>query len=118
MMKLKEVATILEAQEIYLGNFHEKEVSLVCACDLMSDVLTYIKPDTLLITGLINPQVIRTAEVAEIAAVCFVRGKKPGKEAVDLAQKKEIPLLASHLSTFEACGRLYSKGLVGCQGNR
>ncbi len=126
-MKLKEIMAILEAEELFgdfngdfkgdfKGDFMEKEVTMACASDLMSDVLAFAKSGTLLLTGLVNPQVIRTAELSEIAAICFVRGKKPQKDAVDLARRKEIPLLATHYSMFEACGRLYQEGLRGCDG--
>ena len=85
-----------------------------CGCDLMSDVLSFIKPNSLLLTGLTNPQVIRTAEMADIKAICFIRGKKPDKETVELAKSKNIPLLLTDLPMFEACGRLYKEGLAGC----
>ncbi|UCC90588.1 MAG: hypothetical protein JSW24_05580, partial [Dehalococcoidia bacterium] len=80
----------------------------------MSDVLAFTKPESLLLTGLTNAQVIRTAEMAEIAAVCFVRGKKPDEETIRLAKSKSIPLLVTQLPLFESCGRLYKKGLIGC----
>ena len=80
----------------------------------MSDVLAFTHPGTLLLTGLTNPQVVRTAEVAGIVAVVFVRGKVPPPETVALAEERGIPLLATHHSLYEACGRLYAAGLPGC----
>lgn len=80
----------------------------------MSDVLAFVKSDSLLLTGLTNPQVIRTVEMSDIKAVCFVRGKKPDKETVELAKSKNIPLLLTDFPLFEACGKLYKEGLAGC----
>jgi len=111
-MKLKEIKKILDAEECYEGEIMEKEIYTVCGSDLMSDVLTFIKPKALLLTGLTNPQVIRTAEVAEIAAICFVRGKQPQEATINLAIEKGIPLLKTRYSMFEACGRLYVSGLA------
>ena len=115
-MKLKEIVSILEGDGIYIDGFADREVSMVCASDLMSDVLSLINNNTLLLTGLVNPQVVRTAEFTDIAAVCFVRGKKPQKETIELALAKAIPLMTTRYSMFEACGKLYSKGLHGCDG--
>ncbi len=77
----------------------------------MSDVLAFSVPGSLLLTGLVNAQSVRTADVAEIKALVYVRGKKPTAEALQLAQEKGIPVLASDLTMYEACGRLYSRGL-------
>ncbi|MFH1963901.1 MAG: DRTGG domain-containing protein [bacterium] len=89
---------------------------MCCGADLMSDVLAFIKSDALLLTGLVNLQVIRTAEMANIKAVCFVRGKEPSNEIVELAKEKDIPLIMTNFPMYEACGRLYQKGLLGCSG--
>lgn len=86
---------------------------MACGCDLMSDVLLFIKPNSLLLTGLTHTQVIRTAEIAEIKAICFVRGKKPNEEMIRLAKEKGIWLLATRLPMFESCGKLYQEGLPG-----
>jgi len=87
---------------------------LVLASDLMSDVLTSIIEGSLLVTGLVHQQVVRTAEMSGIAAICFVRGKMPPQETVQLAKEKNIPLFATELSMYEACGRLHKRGLHGC----
>jgi predicted transcriptional regulator len=89
------------------------EVQIGCGSDLMSDVLAFLKPSALLLTGLTNPQSIRTAEMADVVAVCYVRGKRPNPETVTLAQEKEIPVLVTGFTMFEACGRLYTQGLAG-----
>jgi hypothetical protein len=87
---------------------------MACGCDLMSDVLAFIKEEALLLTGLTNLQVVRTAEMANIKALVFVRGKKPDRETIALARAQNIPLLVTHLPMYEACGRLYRHGLPGC----
>jgi len=113
-MILEKIKKILEAEIITGAKDLQMEIKMGCGCDLMSDVLSFIKSNSLLLTGLTNPQVIRTAEMADIKAVCFIRGKKPGKETVELAKIKNIPLLLTDLPMFEACGRLYKEGLAGC----
>lgn len=80
----------------------------------MSDVLAFTHAGTLLMTGLTNPQVVRTAEMAGIKAIVFVRGKYPPPETISLAEQKNIPLLASRYTMYETCGRLYQAGLASC----
>ncbi len=113
-MTLEEVKEILKAEVITGSNNLQMEVKMGCGCDLMSDVLAFTKAESLLLTGLTNTQVIRTAEMADIAAICFVRGKKPDEETVRLAKSNSLPLLMTQLPMFESCGRLYKKGLIGC----
>jgi len=113
-MTLEEVKEILKAEVIIGSNNLQMEVRMGCGCDLMSDVLAFIKPDSILLTGLTNTQVIRTAEMADIKAVCFVRGKKPDAETIRLAESKGLPLLMTQLPMFESCGQLYKNGLIGC----
>ncbi len=112
-MLLREISEILQADSI--GDFEDpdKNIEMAYGSDLMSDVLTFVKSGSLLLTGLINPQVIRTAEMAEIVVVCFVNGKKPQQETIELAREKNIPLLATKLFMYECCGRLHKKGLSG-----
>ena len=115
-MRLEEVRKILEAQWSDLEPTADdggREVRSCHASDLMSDVLTLSGVKSLLLTGLTNVQVIRVAEISDFAAVCFVRGKKPQAEAVQLAEERAIPLLVTSLPMFEACGRLYAQGLRG-----
>lgn len=114
-MKLKEIKKNLDAELIIGDEYLDKNIEMACGSDLMSDVLTFIKPNSLLLTGLTNLQVLRTAEMAEIIGICFVRGKKPQNETIKLANKeKKIFLLTTRLSMYEACGRLFKKGLRGC----
>lgn len=91
----------------------EKEIHTACGCDLMSDVLAFVKDQSLLLTGLINSQVIRTAEMMDIVAICFVRGKTPPEDVIELAKDKDITLLQTEHPLYTACGLLYSEGLRG-----
>ena len=117
-MKMSRVNEILEGEVISGEELMESEVNMACGCDLMSDVLSFIKSDnTLLLTGLTNPQVMYTADAVDIKLICFVRGKRPLQEVVELAQKRGIVLLCTKLPMFESCGRLYKEGLIGCSEN-
>jgi len=113
-MTLREVQKILEAEVVADDNLDSTRVEMACGADLMSDVLMLVKDGSLLLTGLTNPQVVRTAEMANVKAVCFVRGKKPQPETIDLAASCKLPLLLTDLPMFESCGRLYREGLTGC----
>ncbi len=113
-MKLRQVRDILEAELLSIEECLDLDVVMACGADLLSDVLAFTKSKSLLLTGLTHPQVVRTAEIAEIRAVCFVRGKRPPSETVQLAKDKGIPLLCTSLPMYEACGRLYARGLAGC----
>jgi len=111
-VKLKQVAKILDAEAIS-GCDRDTDVATGCGCDLMSDVLTFAKPGGVLLSGLTNVQVVYSASAAGVKAICFVRGKRPFEETIELANRKKIALLATRLPLFEACGRLYKKGLKG-----
>ena len=115
-MKLENVQKALGAEWVWKANGPDcgnREVHSCRASDLMSDVLSFRGVGALLLTGLTNSQVVRTAGIADIAAICFVRGKWPELETVRLAQEEGLPLLVTPLMMFEACGRLYAKGLRG-----
>jgi hypothetical protein len=92
----------------------EREVSVGCASDLMSDVLAFSQTEAILLTGLTSPQSVRTAEIADIVAVCFVFGKRPPAETIELARDTGIPLFVSPFTLFVASGKLYEIGLRGC----
>ncbi len=113
-MKLSEIVEVLQAEVLYGEDLDRIEIKQACGSDLMSDVLCYSMRGSLLLTGLTNPQAVRTAEMSEISAVCFVRGKKPPAETVELARKNKIPLLLCAHSMYLACGKLYSTGVLGC----
>lgn len=111
---MEEVKAILGAEVVAGSGLDEITVEMGCGADLMSDVLAFTKIGALLLTGLTNAQVVRTSDMADIAAICFVRGKTPPKDTVELARKHNLPLLTTQLPMFEACGRLYREGLKGC----
>lgn len=113
-MKLSEVRDILDAEIIVGEDCLDLEVRTAFGADLMSDVLAFAKAGSLLLTGLTNTQVIRTANVLDIAAIILVRGKKPSSETIALASELKIPILATKYILFETAGRLYMKGIVGC----
>jgi len=113
-LKLREVKDILEAEVIVGDDILDLEVKTAFGADLMSDVLAFAKAGSLLLTGLTNTQVIRTANVLDIAAIILVRGKKPSSETIALAKELKIPILATKYILFETAGRLYMKGIVGC----
>ncbi len=114
-MKLGQVKEILGAELLVGGEESlDIEIKMACGADLLSDVLSFTKPESLLLTGLTHLQVIQTTEIADIKAVCFVRGKRPPAETVELAKEKSIPLLCTCLPMYESCSRLYSHGLPGC----
>ncbi|MFZ7102305.1 MAG: hypothetical protein ACOWWO_06545 [Peptococcaceae bacterium] len=111
-MKLKKVKELLQADILTTGLLWEDvEVETACGADLMSDVLAFAKEKSLLLTGLIYPQVIRTSEMLDIKAIVFVRGKIPPREVVKLASEQGLPLLATKLPMYQACGYLYKEGL-------
>ncbi len=113
-MKLREIINLLQARVLVGdGLLDEIEVDRCFSADLMSDVLGRTHANGILITGLTNPQAVRTADIADIKAVCVVRGKVPEPDTVALAKQKDIPLFTTKLTMFEACGILYQKGLKG-----
>lgn len=111
--KLSEIKELLRATSYTGHDLDEIYTETVCGADLLSDVLAFTKEKTLLLSGLIHPQVIRTAEMLDLAGVVFVRGKVPSKEMIDLAATKNIPILSTTYPMFESCGLLYKLGLGG-----
>ena len=112
-MTIAQIATLLEAR-IHCGEEHlQREVLSACGCDMMSDALAFMKDDSVLLTGLINPQVIRTAEMMDVNCIVFVRGKDPTDSMVELALERGFVLLSTGYRMFPACGILYSNGLAG-----
>ena len=114
-MTLDELCQLLSAKFIVGGDRHENEFERVCGSDLMSDVLAYLNNQrALLLTGLSNNQVVRTAEMMDLTGIVFVRGKMPDQLTTDLARDKGIPLLVTPYSMFEACGKLYATNRFVC----
>lgn len=109
-MKLSKIVELLEAEPVF-EKYEDIEIETACGADLMSDVLAFSHSKTMLLTGLTNPQVVRTAEMTDIEVICFVRGKKPVLDTVQLAKEKGIKLFYSKKPLFESCGVLYSSGI-------
>lgn len=113
-MKLTEVQKVLQSEVVSGAEQMEAEVLSACGADLMSDVLMFTKEKTLLLTGLTNIQVVRTAELGDLVAIVFVRGKRPGPDVIQMACSKNIPLFVTEFPMYEACGLLYTRGMKGC----
>lgn len=112
-MKISQMQQLLEARVLCCEENIDRHVYSACGCDLMSDVLAFVKDQAVLLTGLVNPQVIRTAEMMDMICVVFVRSKVPTQEMIDLARESGIVLMVSDKRLYEACGLLYQNGLVG-----
>lgn len=112
-MKISEIKEILDAEIICGEELLDREVFTACGSDMMSDVLAYVKEQAVLLSGLVNPQVVRTAEMMDMHCVVFVRGKQPDQSIVDLARDRDIVLMSTKQTMFESCGLLYEKGLRG-----
>ena len=112
-MKICTIRELLDAQVICGEDRLSNDVYSACGSDMMSDVLAYVKDQAVLLTGLVNPQVIRTAEMMDMMCIVFVRSKEPTEEMIRLAKDSGIVLLATTKRMYEACGLLYSNGLVG-----
>lgn len=111
-MLLREVVQILQAEVIWGADLLDTlQVPACFAADLMSEVLAYSAPEALLITGLTSVQSVHTANVADLLAILFVNGKRPGPQVLELAQERRIPLLTTPLTMFAACGLLYGNGM-------
>ena len=111
--KLSEIKKLLGAEVICGENFLDRDVYSACGSDMMSDVLAYVKDQAVLLTGLCNPQVVRTAMMMDMKCIVFVRGKEPTKEIVQLAEDAGIVVMTSSYRMYVACGLLYSEGLTG-----
>ena len=112
-MKISTIKELLNAEVICGEENLENEVYSACGSDMMSDVLAYVKDQAVLLTGLVNTQVIRTAEMMDMVCVVFVRSKSPTPEMVELARDHGMVLMKSTKRMYEACGKLYANGLQG-----
>ena len=110
-MTVAEAVKILEGQFFWGEDKADVEVGSACGADLMSDVMAFVKERVLLLTGLVNPQVIRTAELLDIRCIIFVRGKAPSRDMIEMAEQSDIILGGTKLSMYIACGKLYEAGL-------
>ena len=112
-MKVKDIIEILNAEVMCRDDLLEQELHTACGSDMMSDVLAYVKDQAVLLTGLVNSQVIRTAEMMDMVCIVFVRSKQPTQEMIDLAREGGMVVMTTKLRLYEACGQLYTNGLVG-----
>ncbi|NTW70787.1 MAG: hypothetical protein HGA49_00905 [Eubacteriaceae bacterium] len=110
-MKLYEIRDILKASILCGEDKLDYEVSLACGCDLMSDVLRFAKENVVLLTGLTNIHVLKTAEMANIECLVFVRDKTPTPDLIQQAEELNMVIMTTELPLYESCGRLYKKGL-------
>ena len=114
-MKIGTMKELLDAKVLCCEENVDKNVYSACGSDLMSDVLAYVKDQAVLLTGLINPQVIRTAVMMDMICIVFVRSKTPTEEMLRLAEESGIVILSTEKRLYEACGLLYANGLVGAK---
>ena len=112
-MYLYEIKEALNARVLSGEEHLDREVKSACASDFMSDVLAYVKDQSLLITGMVNPQVVRTAEMMDMKCIVFVRGKVPDETILEMARERDIVVMTSEKPMFIACGLLYTTGLAG-----
>ncbi|MCL2865309.1 MAG: DRTGG domain-containing protein [Lachnospiraceae bacterium] len=112
-MKIKEIQDILEAKILCGAHLLDTDVTHACAADLMSDVLAYDHSSSVLLTGLCNPQVVRTAEMLDIRCLVFVRNKAPDEQTLELAKSKDIVVMTTYHMMFSSCGLLYQNGMRG-----
>lgn len=110
-MKICTIQELLHADVLVGEERLGDHVYSACGSDMMSDVLAYVKDQAVLLTGLVNPQVVRTAEMMDMVCVVFVRSKMPTEEIVRLARESHMVILATRKRMYEACGKLYAAGL-------
>lgn len=116
-MTVADVKAILNAEVLCCEEEINREVHTACGSDMMSDVLAFVKDQSVLLTGLCNPQVIRTAEMMDIICIVFVRGKVPDESMISMAEDRGIVIMSTAERMFPACGKLYEKGLHGGADN-
>ena len=112
-MKIGTIVDMLNARVLCGEDKLDSVVNSACGCDMMSDVLAFVKDQAVLLTGLCNPQVVRTAVMMDMRCIVFVRGKQPPEDVVVLAEDAGIVVLATDERMYTACGKLYSSGLAG-----
>ncbi len=112
-MRLEQIREILNCRVVTGHELLHEQVIYGSAADLMSDVLAFAQAHSVLLTGLANAQCVRTAQIADVKAIVYVRGKQPDDAAVELAKQLGVVLLTTDLSMFDSCGRLHACGLRG-----
>lgn len=116
-MNLKDIIKLVDGKPLNPEVDLNIKIRGAYGADLMSDVLAFSQPKAVLLTGLTNPQVVRTAQIAEFRAIIFVRGKQPQPETLDIATQEKMPLISSPFGMFELCGRLHKAGLPSFESN-
>ncbi len=112
-MKISKIRDLLDAEVLCCEESLDRDVFSACGSDMMSDVLMYVKDQAVLLTGLTNPQVIRTAEMMDMVCIVFVRSKRPTEAMIEMAADDGIVVMASNMRMYDACGTLYTNGLIG-----
>ena len=112
-MLIRDIQRVLDAQLLTGEELLDAAVNTACGSDMMSDVLAYVKDQAVLLTGLNNPQVVRTADMMDMICIVFVRGKQPDEMILQLAAQRGIAVMRTGMPMFTACGLLYEKGLRG-----
>ncbi len=112
-MKISTIKDLLEAEVLCCEENLGNHVYSACGSDMMSDVLAYVKDQAVLLTGLVNPQVIRTAEMMDMKCIVFVRSKRPSQDMISLAEDNGIVMMSTEKRMYDACGTLYTNGLIG-----
>ncbi len=112
-MKISDIKELLDAEVVCCEELLDHEVYSACGSDMMSDVLAFVKDQAVLLTGLVNSQVVRTAEMMDMVCIVFVRSKLPTSEIIELAKESGIVILTSRKRMYDACGTLYTNGLIG-----
>ena len=117
-MKISRIAELLHAEVVSGVDLLDNDVHSACGSDMMSDVLAFVKDQAVLLTGLVNSQVIRTAEMMDMVCIVFVRSKRPTEEMLDLARESGIAVMCTKKRMYEACGKLYAGGLKSSKSSR
>ena len=112
-MNVSDVMRVLDAELVCGEEYLDTEVHEACGSDMMSDVLAYVKDQAVLLTGLVNIQTVRTADMMDMVCIVFVRGKVPDQSILALAQDRGIVVMTTQLRMYTACGLLFTRGLVG-----
>ena len=112
-MNIADMVNVLHARILCGEDRLETRVYTACCSDLMSDVLAFVNEKTVLITGLVNPHVLRTADMLDLKCLVYARGKEPGEEILEQAEEQGLVVIATGETAFTTCGLLYEAGLRG-----
>jgi predicted transcriptional regulator len=112
-LKIKEIKEILNAEILTGEEYLDREVKYAFSSDLMSDILACVNSETILLTGLNNPQIMKAAEMVDLSAIVFVRGKRPASTIIEIAKKKNFVIMFTEETMYTASGKLYKENLEG-----